>query len=830
MKEIHLIVVLLLIISNTHGQSVPTPLEDSLKTLKAIRITSAPKIDGLLDEEVWKNAEAASDFIQNSPIEGAKPSQRTEIKIIYDNYAIYVGATMYDSAPDSILHELGNRDDNGLNADNFRFVIDPYNTRQDGYVFGVFASGVQFDGRFSDETYNAVWQSSVKITDKGWTAELKIPYSAIRFPNTKEQKWGLELTRNIQRKNEFVQWALTPAGKANFMKYWGTLLGISDIEPPLRLSLTPYLSSYFEKAPGYNADGTYNYANSFSYNGGADIKYGLDERFTLDMTLLPDFGQVQSDNKVKNLSYREINYEDNRPFFKEGTDLFNKDGLFYSRRIGKTPTLFYSVEDSLQTEEKVEKNPSQAKLLNATKLSGRTNKGMGIGVFNAITGNTYAEIKDSMGNTRRILTEPLTNYNSFVFDQQLKNSSNIFLINTNVMRNGSNDRDANVTGTGFMFQNKKNTWAIFGSSDLSQVFTHNDSLPENFNNQMGFFYGAGISKISGKWQYGIYREAMNSTFDRTDMGYYATVDYSSTSLNFAYFQFKPWKSVLRSQQHLNINYGDNYTTKKRTDLSANLNSNILFKNYIGIFYGGGVSPVSSYDYYEPRVPGRYLRTYEYYYAYCGFNTDNRKKFTLGINLNTSNWFKSNIQHFSAKPGYTIGLNPRFRASDKLSFHYSFNYSLDPFNVGFANFDTTNNIIFGGRRLITYENTFTTKYIFKNDLSLSINARHYWITGDYKKYYTLLDNGLLEPNPNYTVNNNFSYNVFNIDAVFSWQFSPGSVFSVVYKNAIEKGDQIILRNFSHNLDNTLQSPQTNSISLKVLYYLDYQQMKRKRTKP
>jgi hypothetical protein len=130
-------------------------------------------------------------------------------------------------------------------------------------------------------------------------------------------------------------------------------------------------------------------------------------------------------------------------------------------------------------------------------------------------------------------------------------------------------------------------------------------------------------------------------------------------------------------------------------------------------------------------------------------------------------------------------------------------------------------------LITYENTFTTKYIFKNDLSLSINARHYWITGQYKKYYTLLDDGILEANPNYSVNNNFSYNVFNVDAVFSWQFSPGSVFSVVYKNAIEKGDQIILRNFAHNFDNTLQSPQTNSISLKVLYYLDYQQMKRRK---
>jgi hypothetical protein len=810
----------LLFITVSYGQ-------DSLKTLKALRVTTPPKIDGLLDDEIWKNAEVTSDFIQNTPVEGAKPTQRTEVRIIYDDYAIYVGAMMYDTAPDSILHELGSRDDNGLNAENFRFVIDPYNTRQDAYIFGIFSSGVQFDGRFSDETYNGVWQSAVKITDKGWSAELKIPYSAIRFPNSKEQKWGLELTRNIKRKNEFVQWALTPAAKANFMKYWGTLLGISDIQPPVRLSLTPYLSSYVQKTPEYNADGTYNYSNSFSYNGGADIKYGLDERFTLDMTLLPDFGQVQSDNKVKNLSYREINYEENRPFFKEGTELFNKDGLFYSRRVGKTPTHFYDVADSLKSGEKIEKNPTQAKLLNATKLSGRTNKGTGIGLFNAVTGNTYADILDSTGNRRKILTEPLTNYNAIAIDQQLKNASSIFLINTNVIRNDNNYRNANVTGTGFHFQNKKNTWEIFGSSDLSQVFTKNDTLKDNLSDKMGFFYSAGIGKTSGKWRYGIYREGMNSTFDRTDMGYYANVNYSSTSLNFIYFQFKPWRSVLRSNQSLNINYGDNFTTHFRTDVSMNLNSFILFKNYFGISYGAGTAPLSCYDYYEPRVPGRYLRTYEYYYAYSGIHSDDRKKIRFDINLNTSNWLKNNIQHFKGNPGYNLGLGPRYRASDKLSFSYFLNYNFDPFNVGFANFDTANNIIFGGRRLITYENTFTTKYIFKNDLSLSVNARHYWITGQYKKYYTLLDNGMLEPNVNYAVNNNFSYNVFNIDAVFSWQFSPGSTFSVVYKNAIEKGDQIIIRNFSHNFDNTLQSPQTNSISLKVLYYLDYQQLKRKR---
>src|SRR5688572_13748827 len=345
--------------------------EDTLKSYTASRISSIIKIDGDLGDEAWNSVMPASDFVMSQPVEGGVPVQKTEFRIVYDNYAVYVGAMMYDTHPDSILHELGFRDDDNLNADKFRFVFDPYNTRQDAYDFGVYASGVQMDSRFSDYTYDAVWESSVKITDKGWCAEIKIPYSAIRFPRKDVQEWGLQVTRDIRRTPEFDQWALTPGGTANPLAYWGTLRGITKVEPPLRLSLTPYLSGYIEKSPEFTSDTTYRYSTGFSYNTGADIKYGIDERFTIDMTLLPDFGQVQSDNKVKNLSYREINYDENRPFFKEGTELFNKGQLFYSRRIGKTPTGFFSVENSLDSAETIEENPSQVKLLNATKLSGR---------------------------------------------------------------------------------------------------------------------------------------------------------------------------------------------------------------------------------------------------------------------------------------------------------------------------------------------------------------------------------------------------------------------------------------------------------------------------
>ncbi|MBI4931567.1 MAG: carbohydrate binding family 9 domain-containing protein [Bacteroidetes bacterium] len=821
MKKILLCFFLLFFFINVHAQ-------DSLKTYNATRITSSPKIDGMLDDEVWKNAQSVSDFIQNSPSEGGKVSQKTEIKILYDNVAIYVGAMLYDTAPDSILHELGNRDDEGLNADKFRFVIDPYNTRQDAYDFGVYASGVQTDWRFSDYTYNAVWQSAVKILSNGWSVEIKIPYSAIRFPSTKEQKWGLQLTRDIRRTREFDQWCLTPSGKANTQKYWGTLEGISNITPPLRLSLTPYISGYYQTSPEYNTDGTYNYSNSFSYNAGADIKYGLDERFTLDMTLLPDFGQVKSDDKVKNLSYREVNYEDNRPFFKEGVDLFNKDQLFYSRRIGKTPSLFYSVPNLIDSTESIEKNPSQAKLLNATKISGRGNGGMGFGLFNAVTDNTYAEIKNAEGKTRKILTEPFTNYNAFVFDQQLKNSSSVYFVNTNVMRDGNSYRDANVSGTGFSFQDKNNTFSFDGATNLSQIFRRNDTITDNFTDQMGYFYSAGIRKISGTWQYGIYHETMSKTFDRTDMGYYAVTNYSSFNANLSYNIFKPWKSLLRSFNNLNLNYGYNYTTKLPTDLSFNMNLFALFKSYAGIFCGGGFFPNAVYDYYEPRVEGRFSHNLEGYYEYAGFNTNYNKPFALDFNINSGGFMKNNIYNLPSPPSIGGQIKPRLRINDKLSFQYAFNFNYDPNNLGYANLDTNGDIIYGERILHTYINTLTARYIFKNDLSFSLNARHYWNTGEYIRYYTLKDDGMIERNYSYSGNNNFSYNAFTIDAVFSWQFAPGSLISIVYKNAIEKDEVIIPKNYSDNFSNTMQSPQTNSISLKVLYYLDYQQLKKRRS--
>ncbi|MFZ5551880.1 MAG: DUF5916 domain-containing protein [Bacteroidota bacterium] len=790
---------------------------DTNKICHAVRTTISPEIDGVLEPSVWSKAIPVSDFTMYRPIEGAKPTMKTEVSVLYDDNALYVGAMMYDSHPDSILHELGVRDDE-LNADLFRFVIDPYNIRQDAFEFAVFASGVQQDFRFSDYTYNAVWASEVKITEQGWCVEMMIPYSALRFPETPVQKWAMQATRTVRRTREFDQWALTPSGVANGLFYWGTLEGMENIKTPVRLSLLPYISTYASRTPD-PADPQKS-ENSFTYKIGADLRYGLSDHFTLDMTLLPDFGQVQSDKKVKNITFQEVMYDEYRQFFKEGTDLFSKNNLFYSRRIGKTPALYYSVSSMLNENESIVSNPSSTRLMNAIKLSGRTANGLGIGVFNAITGEMNAVVKDSTGEERKIMTEPLTNYNIFVLDKQLKNNSSIWFINTNTLRN-EEWKDANVSGTGFSIALFENKYATDGSLTLSQEFEPNDTIAEETDVTLGYKYFIGFRKTTGKIQYGFSRTELNDTYNQTDLGPFTAVNYENNRAYITHQVFQPWKIFRSMYNELSIDYSRNYLTKKNTGVSINGSLNPVFMSFHSISIGAGGTPVIAYDFNEPRIPGRYNKTKRYWYVYSGFSSDSRKKLQAELSFTISNF----IDEFKAE-GYTPSAALRYRFSDKFTLRWSGNYNYDPYNFGAADwYSIPDTIIFGIRKMHTYENSLYGRYIFTNNMALTLNARHYWTTVDYRHYFTLEEDGNAIENTSYNYNNNLSYNFVSIDLIYSWQFAPGSIFSVGYKNIIEKQDMDIIYRFGKNFNETISSPQTNTVSLKLIYYFDYLYLKR-----
>lgn len=796
---------------------------DSLPVYFTKRIDKAPEIDGKLDDDCWKNAGKTGQWFQYSPVQGAAPSQNTEVMVVYDDFAIYIGARMYDTAPDSILRELGTRDDWNLNTDDFKVGFDPYNNRLDAYIFEVTASGAQRETRVRDNTFDAVWESSVRIDEQGWVAEIRIPYSAIRFPSTPVQEWVLQFGRTIKRIQEYNQWAPVPRGVSNSVQYWGRMQGISNINAPLRLSFTPFLSVIYDRVPEFSDAANYKYTNSYSYNFGADMKYGIDDRFTLDLTLLPDFSQVQSDAKVKNLSYNEVVYAENRQFFKEGTDLFSKNQLFYSRRIGKTPSGYYNAFYDVKEGETLTENPSQVTLLNATKISGRNNAGLGIGVFNAVTDNMYATIEDASGNKRRYLTEPLTNYNILVLDQQLKNNSSLYIINTNVIRT-QKGKDANVTGTGATFFTKNLKWATDINGALSQKYTADDSLTHLYSTVIGSRYFIGARKASGNLQFGLSHTFISKSYDSRDMGYQVNGnvmrDRFYTTLNF----YKPTAIFVESYNSLTFDYWTNPTTKKPVYSSAAIDLYATLPNYWGLSIHSEVHPGNTYDYYEPRVPGRYSRNWKLFYNYIYLATDSRKKLGLDFTITGGKY----LNEYNDGTGYSINPNFRYRMNNHTMIKAGVNYNDDTYNMGFTSIEPDGNIIYGGRYLKTWVISSEFRYIFVNDMYLSLIGRHYWNTCRYIDYFNLLENGELEINNSYSAENNFSYNAFNVDLTYSWQFAPGSIVSLTYKYAIEADMPLSTFSYGRNLGLTFDNPNQSQLSVKFLYYLDYLYLK-KRTK-
>lgn len=763
------------------------------------------------NDSIWQRIPAISDFIQYQPVYQANPSFRTEVKLAYDNYAIYVLATMYDPSPDSISQQLGLRDEEYLNADMFSIQLDTYNNQLDAYAFSVSASGVQFDRRESDLMYDAVWDSEVKITRNGWVAALKIPYSALRFARLSPQDWGMQITRTIRRKRETDQWSLESREAKNHLPYWGLLEGLNHIAPPVRLSATPYIVLQAEHFPDHTTAKDF----STSFGGGMDIKYGINESYTLDMSLLPDFSQVQSDNKVKNLSAFETVYSEHRPFFKEAVDLFLKGDIFYSRRIGRTPLLFYGVADSVKEGQQITSNPIQQRLVNATKISGRDKKGLAIGLLNAITANTYAVIEDNDGNKRKILTDPATNFNLLVVDKALKNNSDFYINNTNVMR-GKNFRHANVTATGLMLNDKSNTYRLSLTAGLSQVFQPQNTDDENAGTQRGYKYGVGISKVNGNLQWSLNRSGMNPKFDANDMGLTYYNNYNNNSASVSYAVFKPFWVLRQVHNSISISNQNNFTTHKPQTANLKYNVSVTSMKYISMWGGIGHNITETYDYYEPRTEGRYyLRSRSTWGSYS-LSTDYRKPFACDASISG---YYSQRDH---SKGYSTSLNPMFRVNNQLTFSLSFEYDKQLNDFGYVT-NMDQDIIFGNRNIRTFENKASGKYLFRNNVSLSLLARHYLAQGCYNSFYTLLENGYLKTNDTYNGNNDFMFSSFNIDMVFSWLFSPGSSMNIVWKNEITSDKDFVSGNYFNNFDQTFREPQRNNLSVKILYYIDYQRI-------
>ena len=783
------------------------------RQLPAKRTTSNIKIDGDLDEAIWKETTPATRFVEWRPTFGVveDSSTRTEIYLLYDNTSIYVGGYCHEKTKDSVSKELVGRDVIGVN-DYVGVIFDTYHDKINGFGFYVTPLGEQFDAKYSttngeDGSWSAVWDSESKIVADGWTFEMRIPYSALRFVSRENQTWGLNITRNRKKVGRQFMWNPVDPKVNGFVNQSGEWTGIEKIEAPLRLSLSPYLSAYVNHYP-YNKSGIEN--TTTSINGGMDLKYGISDAFTLDMTLIPDFGQVRSDNQVLNLTPFEVKYNENRPFFTEGTELFNKGNLFYSRRIGGTPIHSGDVYNSIASNEEVIKNPQESKLINATKISGRTKKGFGIGFFNAVTKRMFAQVENDAKQVRKVETNPLTNYNILVFDQSLKNNSSVSFINTNVLRSGG-DPDANVSAALFDFNNKKNRYNWNGKFAVSQVYEPTDK------NVTGYSHLLRFNKSGGDLLFTLSQELVDDKYDINDMGILFNNNYLDHYLWVGYRWLKPKGWYNRIGINYNGTYSRRYKESAFQSFNTNVNGHIQFKSlwWAGIF----LNYVSKgNDFYESRT-GQVYKSPESMLYDVWFESNFTKKYYANSEI-----FLVRKKFFDGRSTQLSGYH-RYRFNDRFSLSHSF--SLRPYknDVGFYSTDT-----FSLRKRMVIENSLEIKYSFNNKSGISLIGRHYWSKVDNKDFFLLNDDGSLSHASAPATIAHHNYNDFYINMVYRLQFAPGSFLNIVWKDETRFDDSDIRYRYFKNLDKTIGWPQNNNLSVKLIYYLDYLDLKKWGKKP
>ena len=773
------------------------------KSIAIQKINEPITINGNSDENAWKDAEIATDFIMYEPDNG-KPidlKKKTDVKILYDDQAIYVSAMLYDDEPSKILKEITERDDFGT-SDFFGIYINGYNDGQQDFRFFVTAAGGQVDCLATEQmgedySWDAIWESKVKITEFGWAIEMKIPYAALRFSAEKVQTWGLNFVREIKRDRQIYTWTHVDSKIGAVIQQAGILNGIENIKTPTRLFLIPYASYYLSGNDQQKTKG--------EFKGGLDIKYGINDAFTLDAILVPDFGQTKYDDVILNLGPFEQQFNENRPFFTEGTDLFSKGDLLYSRRIGQTPD-FYPV---LAEDETINGYPSTINLLNALKISGRDKSGLGIGFLNAITEKTTALVRNEIdGSERNVIVSPLTNYNVTVFDQRFNQNSSVTFINTNVTRNGS-FRDANVTGLLFDLKNKSSQYNLEGALKSSSI--------RDVENSNGINASLFLAEKSGNFRHSIGAEYISKNFDNNDLGINFKTNYYSISGNSNYRILNPNKNFNAFRINLN-SYFEFYTPTNQIQ-SSNFNVNMSFTSKKNHYYGGGINfnPFKNYDYYEPRTANRYFVNPETLGGFFNFSSNYNNKFALDINPYMTYVLNENRY----ESGFEI--SPRYRFNDAFAMVYSFDFYRQQNDIGFIDTEA-DTVIFARRNRNTFTNSVSSKFSISSEMNFNLSVRHYWSLAENNQISTLNQDGSLAPNTTYTGNKNSNFSSWNLDVSYSWWFAPGSQLSVLYRNNAATFDRNINKNFNSNFSNLFDNNLNHVVSFSIRYFIDYNQAK------
>lgn len=393
-------------------ESVNAKIPKRIYTTK--RLKELPVIDGDVSDKAWEVVEWSSDFTEKEPDEGTPPTYQTLFKVMYDAKYLYIAIRALDNEPDLIQQRLSRRD--GFAGDRVNVIIDSYHDKRTAFVFTTTAAGVKGEefasqnGENWDDSWNPIWYTDAKVDDKGWTAEMKIPFSQLRFGKAKEQVWGFNINRTIFRLQERSLWQRIPNNQAGFISEAGELHGLKNLTAQKQLEIQPFTVLQYDKYPP-EVGNPFRTGSDFKVNAGLDAKIGITNDLTLDLTVNPDFGQVEADPGAIALDGFQIFFREQRPFFVENSNIFDyefangSDNLFYSRRIGRNPHRNANLAFGEYANE-----PQNSRILGAAKFSGKTRDGWSIGILESVTGNEFAEIRQVDGETREEIVEPLTNY------------------------------------------------------------------------------------------------------------------------------------------------------------------------------------------------------------------------------------------------------------------------------------------------------------------------------------------------------------------------------------------------------------------------------------
>jgi len=765
----------------------------------------APIIDGYLNDPVWLNSKMvkARDFIQLEPDEGHYATESTLVAIAYDEDAVYFAFWCYDHEPEKVTGQLVRRD-RWSNSDKVTIRLDPFHDHQTGYYFEVSVAGVQRDFRiyndsWTDDSWDGVWESASKRQPWGYSVEIKIPFYCLRFPKKEEHTWGMNVTRYIPRKDESDWWAFSPSSEGGMASQFGHLTNLIGIVPGSHLEILPYAVTSLETEPksSGNPDG-----RDYYNNVGFDLKYGLTTNLTLDMAVNPDFGQVELDDPVLNLSVFETWYNEKRPFFLEGADIFSTNyTLFYSRRIGRQPRGINSNLNSDDIDYFTE-YPSATSILGAAKLTGKLESGTAIGLLTAFTDEEIGEYVTADGNAKEDVVEPKANYSVFRLKQDVFKNSHIGVIGTYV---GQDTKHPEYVGAfDYRLCTSDAAWHIDGQFVFSRVDGENTGWAWN---------GDLISKDAGThWVGSIGGSIKDPNFDISGLGFTPRNDLRHSWAWVQYRTRDQWFIVRNSWHNLNFSADWNYAGLN-IQKGGNYNFWIEFDKNWG--FGGGIEfDMTEYDDLETRGYGDWQYIDDFTWAWwANLESDQSKMFSIILNPG------SGTSRGGTWWAHYTGLE--FRPKSNIELEIGTNIRIDRDRLFWVdNLDETNSSnVFARLDRNQITPGFSANMMFHKNLSLQFSGEALIAGLDYKNPQFYRGGRVYEDAEEISEDEyDYNYTAINTTLILRWEYLPGSTLYLVWTRAMDDFDDSINNlDINRDLDRLFSSESQNVFLIKASYW-------------